>query len=39
MSFTPDEQGRVRQLIEVAPEDGAWQIWFDGTYVRDGSAD
>jgi hypothetical protein len=35
MTFTPDEEGRVRQLIELlSPEGEGWQLWFDGTYVR-----
>jgi len=34
MSFSPDAEGRVRQLIEVSAEGEGWQVWFDGTYVR-----
>jgi hypothetical protein len=34
MTFTPREDGTVRQFIEVRPPDKAWTVWFDGTYVR-----
>ena len=35
MTFTPLEDGRVRQLIEQSGDGGTtWTVWFDGTYVR-----
>jgi len=33
MSFTPNEDGTVRQFIEHSRDDGAtWQVYFDGIY-------
>ncbi len=35
MTFTPLEDGRVRQYIEQSLDEGAtWNVWFDGFYVR-----
>lgn len=35
MSFTPLDDGRVRQFIEESKDDGAtWATWFDGYYSR-----
>ncbi len=35
MTFTPRDDGSVRQHIEQSLDDGAtWNVWFDGTYVR-----
>ena len=37
MTFTPQENGHVRQFIEQSKDDGAtWYPWFDGLYVPDG---
>ncbi|MEW6013915.1 MAG: tetratricopeptide repeat protein [Candidatus Zixiibacteriota bacterium] len=33
MSFTPMEEGKVRQLIEQSTDEGkSWYIWFEGIY-------
>ncbi len=35
MSFTPQDDGSVRQYIEQSTDDGeTWTVWFDGKYVR-----
>ena len=35
MTFTPLEDGRVRQYIEESKDDGVtWSAWFDGYYTR-----
>lgn len=35
MTFTPLEDGRVRQYIEESKDDGAtWNVWFDGYYSK-----
>ena len=35
MSFTPLDDGRVRQFIEESRDGGAtWATWFDGYYTR-----
>ncbi len=35
MSFTPNEEGDVRQFIEQSKDLGkTWYVWFDGRYVR-----
>lgn len=34
MTFTPNEDGSVRQLIEQQGADGAWSVSFDGSYLR-----
>jgi hypothetical protein len=35
MSFTPHNDGSVRQFIEQSKDDGtSWYVWFDGKYVR-----
>jgi hypothetical protein len=37
MTFTPQENGYVRQFIEQSKDDGAtWYTWFDGLYVPEG---
>jgi hypothetical protein len=34
MTFTPLEDGEVRQFIERSTDNGAtWSVFFDGTYV------
>lgn len=33
-TWTPNEDGTVQQVFEQQDEDGTWQTWFDGTYVR-----
>ncbi len=33
-SWTPLEDGRVRQFFEERDEDGSWQVWFEGFYSR-----
>ncbi|MEN8145329.1 MAG: hypothetical protein ABFS14_10305 [Gemmatimonadota bacterium] len=34
-TWTPLEDGSVRQLFQVSNDDGAtWSVWFDGNYVR-----
>ncbi|MEQ8859992.1 MAG: hypothetical protein RIC56_15215 [Pseudomonadales bacterium] len=35
-TWTPLEDGRVRQFFEQADADGAWTPWFDGIYARTG---
>jgi hypothetical protein len=36
MTFTPLEDGKVRQFIERSTDNGAtWSVYFDGTYVPD----
>ncbi len=38
MTFTPLEDGRVRQLIEQSTDGGqTYTVWFDGYYARSGS--
>ena len=35
MTFTPQEDGSVRQFIEQSRDGGdSWYVWFDGRYVR-----
>ena len=35
MTFTPLEDGRVRQFIEESRDEGAtWNVWFDGYYAK-----
>ncbi len=35
MTFTPNADGSVRQLIQESKDDGkTWYVWFDGTYTR-----
>lgn len=34
-SWTPLEDGRVRQFFEEQDKDGKWQVWFDGYYTRE----
>jgi hypothetical protein len=35
MSFTPNEDGTVRQFIEHSKDEGAtWEVYFDGIYKR-----
>ena len=35
MTFTPRDDGSVRQYIEQSLDDGkTWNVWFDGSYVR-----
>lgn len=35
ISWTPNEDGSVRQLWEASPDDGvSWNVLFDGLYVR-----
>ena len=39
MTFTPQENGHVRQFIEQSKDDGAtWSTWFDGLYVPEGES-
>ncbi|MEL7045093.1 MAG: hypothetical protein AAGL66_08745 [Pseudomonadota bacterium] len=33
-SWTPLEDGRVRQFLEQENEDGEWIVWFDGYYQK-----
>ncbi len=34
MTFTPNEDGTVRQLLEESADGGAtWSVWFDGLYA------
>lgn len=33
-SWTPLDDGRVRQLFEEESENGEWQVWFEGFYMR-----
>ncbi len=33
-TWTPQEDGRVRQFFEQRDAEGAWQTWFDGYYSR-----
>jgi hypothetical protein len=33
-SWTPLEDGRVRQFFQQQDEDGEWQTWFEGFYSR-----
>src|SRR5690606_37813489 len=38
-TWTPLQDGRVRQFLEEAGEDGSWQPWFEGLYRQaDGGA-
>ncbi|MBO6575289.1 MAG: hypothetical protein JJ896_07740 [Rhodothermales bacterium] len=38
MSFTPMDDGRVRQFIEESRDEGqTWSVWFDGYYARSAS--
>lgn len=40
MTFTPLDDGRVRQHIEQSTDEGAtWNTWFDGYYVRQDTTD
>ena len=35
MTFTPQQDGSVRQFIEQSRDGGdSWYVWFDGRYVR-----
>lgn len=35
MTFTPMEDGRVRQFIQESRDEGeTWNVWFDGYYAR-----
>lgn len=35
MTFTPREDGSVRQFIEQSKDEGkTWYVWFDGIYTR-----
>ncbi|NBC17654.1 MAG: hypothetical protein GVY18_10110 [Bacteroidetes bacterium] len=37
MTFTPKDNGHVRQFIEQSKDDGeTWYTWFDGLYVPEG---
>lgn len=33
-TWTPNQDGSVRQLFEQKDSTGTWQVWFDGKYVR-----
>jgi hypothetical protein len=33
-TWTPLEDGRVRQFFEERDESGAWKVWFEGFYTR-----
>jgi len=33
-SWTPLQDGRVRQFFEERDENGEWQVWFEGFYSR-----
>lgn len=37
-SWTPLEDGRVRQFFEERDDTGEWQVWFDGYYSRQTTA-
>lgn len=40
MTFTPQENGDVRQYIEQSLDSGkTWQVWFDGMYKKKHSAE
>lgn len=38
-TWTPLDDGRVRQFFEEQDKDGNWQAWFEGFYQRATSAD
>lgn len=38
MTFTPADDGRVRQFIEESDDGEAWTVYFDGIYVPSGQA-
>lgn len=38
-TWTPLDDGRVRQLFQQQDEEGQWQTWFEGFYSRSPSAD
>ena len=38
MTFTPNDDGSVRQFLEESTDDGkTWSVWFDGRYLPSGS--